>query len=240
MDEWHVAAGALTGFVVGMTGVGGGALMTPILVLALGTAPLTAVGTDLWFAAITKMAVSGLHIRQGLIDWPVVRRMWLGSLPASALTVHWMSDRQMDPAGVAFVTSAIAIAVCATAVSVIYAGTTRGNDRAPAITTRRHKEQTFARRLWASVARTPAMHASVGALRRPRAPRHRTRRRRPAPRSAGGLHSRRSHRRRHLVSRAAWRVANGARRGTAGDRRHHAGRRDVTRVVETMERCHPR
>lgn len=163
MDEWHVAAGALTGFVVGMTGVGGGALMTPILVLALGTAPLTAVGTDLWFAAITKMAVSGLHIRQGLIDWPVVRRMWLGSLPASALTVYWMSDRQMDPAGVAFVTSAIAIAVCATAVSLIYAGTTRGNDRAPAITTRRHKEQTFARRLWASVARTPAMHASVAA-----------------------------------------------------------------------------
>ena len=49
----RVAAGALTGFVVGMTGVGGGALMTPILLLVFGTAPLTAVGTDLWFAAIT-------------------------------------------------------------------------------------------------------------------------------------------------------------------------------------------
>ena len=78
MDPMRVAAGALTGFVVGMTGVGGGALMTPILLLVFGTAPLTAVGTDLWFAAITKIAVSGLHLRQGLIDWPIVRRLWTG------------------------------------------------------------------------------------------------------------------------------------------------------------------
>ena len=55
-----------------MTGVGGGALMTPILVLVFGTAPLTAVGTDLWFAAITKTAVTGLHVRKRLIDWPIV------------------------------------------------------------------------------------------------------------------------------------------------------------------------
>ena len=93
MDGLRVAAGALTGFVVGMTGVGGGALMTPILLLVFGTAPLTAVGTDLWFAAITKLAVSGLHMRQGLIDWPIVRRLWLGSLPASALTLAWMASR---------------------------------------------------------------------------------------------------------------------------------------------------
>ena len=72
MDPVRVAAGALTGFVVGMTGVGGGALMTPILLLLFGTAPLTAVGTDLWFAAITKLAVSGLHLRRRLIDWPIV------------------------------------------------------------------------------------------------------------------------------------------------------------------------
>lgn len=81
-----VAAGAATGLVVGLTGVGGGALMTPLL-LVFGVAPLTAVGTDLWFAAITKLFASHVHHGHGLIDWQVVRRLWLGSLPASALTL---------------------------------------------------------------------------------------------------------------------------------------------------------
>jgi uncharacterized protein len=119
MDAMRVAAGALTGFVVGMTGVGGGALMTPILLLVFGTAPLTAVGTDLWFAAITKIAVSSLHLRQGLIDWLVVRRLWTGSLPASVVTVVWMARDPMDEASVTFVKVAIAIAVCITSLSLV-------------------------------------------------------------------------------------------------------------------------
>lgn len=118
MNWLEVAAGALTGFVVGMTGVGGGALMTPIL-LVLGTAPLTAVGTDLWFAAITKVAVSGLHLRQGLIDWLVVRRLWTGSLPAAALTLAWMANRPPDEGTITVVRVAIAAAVCLTAVSLL-------------------------------------------------------------------------------------------------------------------------
>lgn len=56
MDFTYSIAGALTGFIVGLTGVGGGALMTPILLLIFGTAPTTAVATDLWFATITKIA----------------------------------------------------------------------------------------------------------------------------------------------------------------------------------------
>jgi len=119
MNGLEVAAGALTGFVVGMTGVGGGALMTPILLLAFDTAPLTAVGTDLWFAAITKVAVSGLYIRQGLIDWLVVRRLWMGSLPMAALTLVWMANRPFDEATIAIVRVAIAVAVCLTAVSLL-------------------------------------------------------------------------------------------------------------------------
>jgi uncharacterized membrane protein YfcA len=119
MDGSGVVAGALTGFVVGMTGVGGGALMTPILLMVFGTAPLTAVGTDLWFAAITKVAVSGLHIRQGLVDWLVVRRLWMGSLPASALMLAWMASRQLNEGSVTFVRAAIAVAVCVTAVSLL-------------------------------------------------------------------------------------------------------------------------
>jgi len=119
IDVLQVAAGALTGFVVGMTGVGGGALMTPILLLGFGTAPLVAVGTDLWFAAITKLAVSGLHARQRLIDWPLVRRLWLGSLPASVLTLLWLANWQASSGALASVRAAIAIAVSLTAVSLL-------------------------------------------------------------------------------------------------------------------------
>lgn len=79
MDLMLVVAGAVTGFVVGLTGVGGGALMTPLLLLLFGVAPLTAVGTDLWFAALTKIFATRVHHSHGLIDWQVVRRLWLGA-----------------------------------------------------------------------------------------------------------------------------------------------------------------
>ena len=135
VDVLQVAAGALTGFVVGITGVGGGALMTPILLLGFGTAPLVAVGTDLWFAAITKLAVSGLHARRRLIDWPVVRRLWLGSLPASALTLIGVANWQAGDAAVALVRMAIAIAVSLTAVSLLADQWLRGLGTRPSVVT---------------------------------------------------------------------------------------------------------
>lgn len=89
--EWHtVTAGFGVGVLVGLTGVGGGSLMTPLLVLLFGVAPGTAVGTDLWFAAITKLAGGALHHMRGNIDWQVVRRLCLGSLGASVATIAWL------------------------------------------------------------------------------------------------------------------------------------------------------
>ncbi len=85
-DPHSMVAGALVGLMVGLTGIGGGALMTPILVLILGTAPKTAVGTDLFFAAITKMAGVAVHGQRGTIDWQICRRLAAGSLPAAVLT----------------------------------------------------------------------------------------------------------------------------------------------------------
>ena len=82
-----VFAGFITGVLVGLTGVGAGAMMTPLLLLVFGVAPATAVGTDLLFAGLTKIVASRVHQTAGLIDWQVVRRLWLGSLPASALTI---------------------------------------------------------------------------------------------------------------------------------------------------------
>lgn len=115
-----VVAGAITGFVVGLTGVGGGALMTPLLLLLFGVAPLTAVGTDLWFAAITKMFATRVHHNHGLIDWQVVRRLWVGSLSASVLTLVWMRLNPVDENAVSMLKTAIAAAVLLTAVGIVF------------------------------------------------------------------------------------------------------------------------
>ena len=73
MDLLNPLAGFLVGLVVGFTGVGGGALMTPLLVLVFGVAPKTAVGTDLLFAAVTKAFGGWVHGTRGSIDWVVLR-----------------------------------------------------------------------------------------------------------------------------------------------------------------------
>ncbi len=88
MFDWRYAvAGALTGFLAGGTGVGGGALMTPILLLFFNVPPMTAIATDLWFAALTKMLGGLVHHRSGAVDWQVARRLWWGSLPVALMTV---------------------------------------------------------------------------------------------------------------------------------------------------------
>lgn len=87
MDWAHSLAGLFVGLLVGMTGVGGGALMTPLLVLLFGVAPATAVGTDLWFAALTKSVGGVVHSRSGTVDWEVVKRLCWGSLPAALVTL---------------------------------------------------------------------------------------------------------------------------------------------------------
>jgi uncharacterized membrane protein YfcA len=113
-----------------MTGVGGGALMTPILLFLFGTAPLTAVGTDLWFAAITKLFISGLHLRSKVIDWPIVGRLWAGSLPMSLLTVAWIASRPADPGVVLMVRGAIGVAIVLSALSLLFQSRLRPADRA--------------------------------------------------------------------------------------------------------------
>src|SRR5215471_5767338 len=82
-----VASGFGVGVLVGLTGVGGGSLMTPLLVLLFGIKVSTAVGTDLLFAAITKSVGVAAHGTTGTIDWRITRRLALGSLPAAALTI---------------------------------------------------------------------------------------------------------------------------------------------------------
>lgn len=88
--EWiYVLSGLAVGFIVGMTGVGGGSLMTPIL-LFFGIPPTTAVGTDLLYAAITKAGGVAVHQRKGNINWRITGLLALGSLPAAVLTLFVM------------------------------------------------------------------------------------------------------------------------------------------------------
>jgi uncharacterized membrane protein YfcA len=91
LDIWvNAVAGFGVGTIVGITGVGGGALMTPILVLLFGVAPAAAVGTDLWFAAITKLVGGAVHHKQGRVDHEVLKLLCLGSLPTSVATLLWL------------------------------------------------------------------------------------------------------------------------------------------------------
>jgi uncharacterized protein len=126
MDWLLVTAGAFTGLVVGATGVGGGALMTPILLLLFGVAPRAAIGTDLWYAAVTKVAAAGVHHQQRLVDWPIVFRLWAGSLSASLATVLWMRAQPVSGAHLDWLRAAIAIAVCVTAIGMLFTLRTAG------------------------------------------------------------------------------------------------------------------
>jgi len=90
MDPLAVLSGFGVGAIVGMTGVGGGSLMTPLLLGVFGLSPAVAIGTDLWFAGITKASGSLAHHRLGHIDHRVTRLLLSGSLPSTVLTIVLM------------------------------------------------------------------------------------------------------------------------------------------------------
>jgi uncharacterized protein len=86
-NPFFALSGFLVGALVGLTGVGGGSLMTPVLVLIFGVQATTAVGTDLLYAATTKTVGTVVHHRRGTIDWRVTRRLAIGSIPAAIFTL---------------------------------------------------------------------------------------------------------------------------------------------------------
>lgn len=97
-DALHAVAGLLVGILVGLTGVGGGSLMTPILVLIFGINPGTAVGTDLLFASMTKVVGSVVHGKRDSVDWRIVVRLAMGSVPAALITLTVISSLGRPPA----------------------------------------------------------------------------------------------------------------------------------------------
>lgn len=91
----YVLAGLLVGFVVGVTGIGGGSLMTPIL-LYFGVSPASAVGTDLLYAAVTKTGGVYVHHKKGNVDWSITFLLALGSVPAAGLTLWLLSGLKLQ------------------------------------------------------------------------------------------------------------------------------------------------
>jgi uncharacterized membrane protein YfcA len=120
--EWgYVASGLMVGTLVGLTGVGGGSLMTPILILVFGISPVAAVGTDLLYAAATKTVGSAVHGAHATIDWRIVGRLALGSVPAAIATLLALNALGIDSHKAnALVSEVLGVALLITAAALIF------------------------------------------------------------------------------------------------------------------------
>lgn len=120
-EPLYAVSGFLVGGLVGMTGVGGGALMTPILVLLFGVHPATAVGTDLLYASATKTGGAIVHGWRGTIDWKVVGLLAAGSVPMTALTILTLYELDIGShATQAIITNVLGVALFFTALALYF------------------------------------------------------------------------------------------------------------------------
>ena len=120
IDPLYSLSGLAVGILVGLTGVGGGSLMTPLLVLAFGVHPATAVGTDLLYAAATKTVGTGVHGMKGSVQWKIVGRLAAGSIPATIVTL-WLMHQIDGGAGASqLITVALGCALLVTAGAVLF------------------------------------------------------------------------------------------------------------------------
>jgi len=121
VNPFFVLSGFFVGLLVGQTGVGGGSLMTPILVLLFGIHPSTAVGTDLLYAAATKSIGTLVHGLNHTVDWRIVRRLAAGSVPATVITVLVISHYHVaGPGSGRIISFVLGIMLLLTALSLIF------------------------------------------------------------------------------------------------------------------------
>lgn len=121
MDWAYTLSGLVVGFIVGLTGVGAGALMTPLLVLVFGVSPAVAVGTDLLYASITKGAGAWVHTRRGNVEWSVVCWLAAGSVPAALLTLAGLKALDVESKQFSdLVTTALGGALVLTALALVF------------------------------------------------------------------------------------------------------------------------
>jgi uncharacterized protein len=119
IEPAQAVSGFAVGAIVGLTGVGGGSLMTPLLVLLFGVHPATAVGTDLLHAAVTKSGGTYVHARQGRVDWRIAGLLTLGSVPASVATLLMLHYYFGPPGDSRIITTTLGVALLLTAAVLI-------------------------------------------------------------------------------------------------------------------------
>ncbi len=123
INPLYVLSGVVVGTLVGFTGVGGGSLMTPLLILLFGVHPASAVGTDLLYAAATKTAGTAVHGFNKTIDWKVVGLLAAGSIPMTVLTVILLWWLGIDSkAAQTVITKMLGVALFITALSLFARG----------------------------------------------------------------------------------------------------------------------
>ena len=121
MDWAYTISGLVVGFLVGLTGVGGGSLMTPLLVFIFGIPPVNAVGTDLLFAAITKIGGVWTHSRRKTVDWRIVALLATGSIPASLVTSWALRSVVVHTEEInTIITTLLGIALILTSVALLF------------------------------------------------------------------------------------------------------------------------
>ena len=121
MSLTYILSGFAVGLLVGMTGVGGGSLMTPLLTLLFGVTPSVAVGTDLAFASLTKSAGTITHRKRGNVQWHIVGRLCIGALPAALLAT--LALQYLGPLNAAIgqvIRYSIAVSVLLTVVAILF------------------------------------------------------------------------------------------------------------------------
>ncbi|WP_338849884.1 sulfite exporter TauE/SafE family protein [Massilia sp. W12] len=119
----YIVSGFAVGLLVGLTGVGGGSLMTPLLTLLFGVSPSVAVGTDLAFAATTKSVGTLVHKITSTVRWEIVRRLCVGALPAALAATLWLKSHGPLNQDIAqFIRYSIAASVMLTVIALLFRG----------------------------------------------------------------------------------------------------------------------
>ena len=127
IDPLFSLSGFIVGLLIGQTGMGGGSLMTPILVLFFNVHPATAVGTDLLYASITKMVGTIVHGLNHTIDWRMMKRLAAGSVPATILTLVVIAHTDLtSPAGARVISFCLGIMLLLTALTLVFRRTFLG------------------------------------------------------------------------------------------------------------------
>jgi uncharacterized protein len=120
MEYGYIIAGFIVGLLVGLTGVGGGSLMTPILLFFFSIKPAVAVGTDLLYASLTKTAGIFAHGKLGNIDWRIVKLLSAGSIPASLATILFLNNINVDSnEAIATIKFSLGVALIITSIAVL-------------------------------------------------------------------------------------------------------------------------